>query len=85
MINQVRTCSLLAICQRDSENYYPFIGQTAVDIVRSVLAFFNVHIQNQFLSTDFIVDIYRKDSVCRSMYLSICTYISSLIGEIIHY
>ena len=54
---------VLAISQRDGENYYPYIGQAADQIVANIMSFFRNHIQNRFLSTDFVVDIYRKDSV----------------------
>lgn len=53
----------LAICQRDSENYYDFIGLSADQIPSNLIEFFNNHIQNKFLSKDFVIDIYRKDSV----------------------
>jgi hypothetical protein len=55
--------SFVAISQRDSENYYDFIGPIADEIVANIVGFFNNHIQNKFLSDKFVVDIYRKDSV----------------------
>jgi hypothetical protein len=54
---------ILAISQRDSENYYDFIGSSADEIRENLTEFFNNHIQNKFPSPDFVVDIYRKDSV----------------------
>jgi hypothetical protein len=53
----------LAISQRDSENYYDFIGSSADQIRTNLVEFFTNHIQDKFPSTDFVVDIYRKDSV----------------------
>ena len=58
---------ILAITQRDGENYYPYIGQAADEIVASLVSFFRDHIQNKFPSTDFVVDIYRKESVSISV------------------
>jgi len=54
---------ILGISQRDSENYYDFIGPVSDQIVNDLIGFFNNHIQNKFPSADFVVDIYRKDSV----------------------
>jgi len=58
----VRNNRIIAISQRDSENYYNFIGSTADEILLNLVEFFNNHIQNKFPSIDFVVDIYRKDS-----------------------
>ncbi len=60
----------LAISQRDSENYYDFIGSSADQIRMNLVEFFTNHIQDKFPSTDFVVDIYRKDSVRISFHLS---------------
>ena len=53
----------LAITQRDSENYYDFIEPIAEQIMNDINDFFIAHIQYKFPSTDFVVDIYRKDVV----------------------
>ncbi|CAF4433916.1 unnamed protein product [Rotaria socialis] len=58
----VKNNQIVAISQRDSENYYEFIGATADQIVSNIVAFFHNNIQNKFPSTDFVIDIYRKDS-----------------------
>lgn len=55
--------SILAISQRDNENYYDYIGPISDQIVTNLLDFFHIHIQNKFPSVDFVIDIYRKDSV----------------------
>lgn len=60
---------LIAICQRDSENYYEFIRLSSDQILTNLVEFFNNHIRNKFPSNDFVVDIYRKDSV------SICCFL----------
>jgi hypothetical protein len=53
----------IGISQRDSENYYDFIGPIADEIVSNLVGFFNNHIQYKFPSNYFVVDIYRKDAV----------------------
>lgn len=58
----VRNNQIIAISQRDSENYYEFIRHSTDEIQRNILEFFTNHIQNKFLSKDFVVDIYRKDA-----------------------
>ncbi|CAF3839508.1 unnamed protein product [Rotaria magnacalcarata] len=58
----IKNNQIIAISQRDSENYYEFIGATADQIVSNIVAFFHNNIQNKFPSTDFVIDIYRKDS-----------------------
>ena len=52
-----------AISQRDCENYYQFMNSNADQIVEDLIEFFKKHIQDQFFSADFVVDIYRKESV----------------------
>ncbi|CAF0883297.1 unnamed protein product [Rotaria sp. Silwood1] len=58
----VKNHRIIAISQRDSENYYDFIEPSANQIMTNIVEFFNTHIQNKFPSVDFVVDIYRKDS-----------------------
>ncbi|UJR21028.1 hypothetical protein I4U23_024128 [Adineta vaga] len=58
----VKNNQIIGISQRDSENYYDFIDKTADHILDDLVQFFKAHIQNKFLSVDFVVDIYRKDS-----------------------
>ncbi|CAF1440095.1 unnamed protein product [Rotaria sordida] len=58
----VKNHRIIAISQRDSENYYEFIEPVADQIITNIVEFFNTHIQNKFPSGDYVVDIYRKDS-----------------------
>ena len=54
----------VGVCQRDSENYYDYIDKAADEILSGLTQFFNMNIKDKFPSADFVVDIYRKDSVC---------------------
>lgn len=59
------------ISQRDSENYYEFINATSDEIISNITEFFNAHIQNKFPSADFVVDIYRQNTVNIQFFLTI--------------
>ncbi|CAF4139937.1 unnamed protein product [Adineta steineri] len=58
----VKNNRIIGISQRDSENYYEFIGSSADQIRDNIIEFFNRNIQNKFPSIDFVIDIYRKNS-----------------------
>nr|ACI90369.1 cell division cycle protein 123-like protein [Philodina roseola] len=58
----VKNNRIIAISQRDCENFYSHIGSAAEEIRTNLCEFFTEKIQKKFFSSDFIVDIYRKDA-----------------------
>jgi len=56
---------LVAICQRDTSNYYPFLAREEESIKQDIQSFFHEHVKHKFKLDNFVMDVTRprKDKI----------------------
>jgi len=56
---------LVAVCQRDTSNYYPYLAREEESIKQDIQSFFHEHIKHKFKLDNFVMDVTRprKDKI----------------------